>query len=116
MILTQLVSDHCRPHFDVAFFATLARFESIQVSGDLNAKPNCSDMELAKFWNDVPESMITLFLAITGGLSWDDAFRPLREVSVFAMSLLILTLGIKSAHLKRSCFKVYYCDCLRGLK
>lgn len=78
VILTQIVSDHCR-------------FEAIRITEDDNALPNCKDIDelLHRYWNDVPESVCTLFLAITGGLSWDDAFRPLR-FSPLAVVLLVL--------------------------
>eukprot|EP00435_Cladocopium_sp_Y103_P043986 s173_g12.t1 len=77
VILTQIVSDHCR-------------FEAITKHDDGNAIPECSEELLVKFFKNVPESMCTLLLAISGGLSWDDAFRPLRDVSALAVVLFIL--------------------------
>lgn len=77
VILTQIVSDHCR-------------FEAITKRDDSNAIPECSEELLVRFWKNVPESMCTLLLAISGGLSWDDAFRPLRDVSALAVVLFIL--------------------------
>lgn len=38
----------------------------------------------------VPDSMHTLFMSITGGLNWFDAYDPLREVNVVALWLLLL--------------------------
>ncbi|CAE7194956.1 unnamed protein product, partial [Symbiodinium sp. CCMP2456] len=34
--------------------------------------------------HSVGESMLTLFLSITGGISWQDALAPLREISALA--------------------------------
>mmetsp|Transcript_5126 Transcript_5126/g.8612 ORF Transcript_5126/g.8612 Transcript_5126/m.8612 type:complete len:570 (+) Transcript_5126:43-1752(+) len=63
VVITQLVLDHCR-------------------------HSACPEL-LLKFWGSVPESMLTLFMAITNGLSWDDALRPLRNVSYFAVALVV---------------------------
>lgn len=37
----------------------------------------------------VQSGMLTLFMAITNGLSWDDALRPLRNVSYVAVALVV---------------------------
>mmetsp|Transcript_109916 Transcript_109916/g.262074 ORF Transcript_109916/g.262074 Transcript_109916/m.262074 type:complete len:199 (+) Transcript_109916:2-598(+) len=34
--------------------------------------------------------MLTLFMAISGGISWEDALRPLQRVSPLAVTLMIL--------------------------
>ncbi|CAJ1355200.1 unnamed protein product [Effrenium voratum] len=80
VIFTQLVSDHCR-------------FEAVTTTGNANAIPYCEDSSIDHFWASVPESMLTLFLAISGGLSWEEALRPLRKVSELAVSLMILGTG-----------------------
>eukprot|EP00913_Durusdinium_trenchii_P030866 g28908.t1 len=46
--------------------------------------------QLRKYWHNVPESMLTLFMAISQGLNWEDAMDPLREVSALAVVLVIL--------------------------
>ena len=38
----------------------------------------------------VMDSMHTLFMAITGGLNWFDAYAPLRQVSLVALWLMLL--------------------------
>jgi len=38
--------------------------------------------------------MLTLFMAITNGLSWDDAIRPLRDVSYVAVFLVVIYVTI----------------------
>lgn len=38
----------------------------------------------------VMDSMHTLFMAITGGLNWFDAYAPLRKVSLMALWLMLL--------------------------
>ena len=35
------------------------------------------------------EGMLTLFMAITNGVSWDDTIRPLREVSKVAIMFVV---------------------------
>jgi len=75
VMLTQIVIDHCR-------------YSNIMDTGNDNAVPKC-DTALATYWQNVPESMLTLFMAISGGVSWDDAVRPLRDVSPLALALVI---------------------------
>jgi len=76
VILAQLVSDHCR-------------FEAPD-----GTVPNCT--ETRKFWSSVPESMMTLFLSISGGLSWVEALDPLRDVSELAAGCLIVYIFIST--------------------
>jgi len=76
MGLTQFVIDHCR-------------YEAIDATGNFNAVPNCSQ-ELRMYWNSVPDSMLTLFLAISGGISWDEAFRPLRSFSAIGSAMFLV--------------------------
>ncbi|CAK8999857.1 unnamed protein product [Durusdinium trenchii] len=61
VIITQSVADYCRLNFL------------------LDNNDTCP-LELTRHWSSVAESMLTLFLAITGGLSWSDALFPLRSV------------------------------------
>jgi len=77
VLLTQLVSDHCR-------------YIAIDATGDPNASPQCSELEYSTYWSSVPESMLTLFMAISGGIDWDDGLRPLRTVSPVAVGALVL--------------------------
>lgn len=70
VILAQLVSDHCR----------------------FSAAP--CDLILKRHWASVPESMLTLFLSISGGLSWTEALEPLRTVSSVAFSCFIIYIFI----------------------
>eukprot|EP00913_Durusdinium_trenchii_P034790 g32544.t1 len=75
VLQTQLVSDHCR---DAA----------IEITGNPNAKPLCpSDY---RHWRTVPDSMLTLFMSITGGLSWEDALSPLRNASPVAVIFMVV--------------------------
>eukprot|EP00913_Durusdinium_trenchii_P024443 g22946.t1 len=48
VILTQIVSDHCR-------------FEAIRITEDDNALPNCKDIDelLHRYWNDVPDRAVS---------------------------------------------------------
>lgn len=79
VIFAQLVTDYCR-------------FETIRDSGDANAIPKCP--EDLHYWANVMDSMHTLFMAITGGLNWFDAYAPLRKVSLMALWLMNLFIVI----------------------
>jgi len=79
-IFTQLVTDYCR-------------FETIQNTTDLNAAPECPE-ELGSYWGNIMDSMITLFMSITGGINWEEAYTPLRQVSVVALWLMNLYIVI----------------------
>lgn len=61
VLLAQIVTDHCRSQADLT-----------------------CDETLHFFWHSVGESMLTLFLSITGGISWQNALAPLREISTLA--------------------------------
>ncbi|CAE7209192.1 Scn11a [Symbiodinium sp. CCMP2592] len=69
VILTQLVTDHCR----------------YNEGGVVNCSP-----DLMRFWKSVAESMLTLFVSISGGLSWSEALHPLREVSEIAFLCMVV--------------------------
>eukprot|EP00435_Cladocopium_sp_Y103_P002469 s2627_g1.t1 len=81
VLLTQLVSDYCRD-------------QAIAETGDLNASPECSNLTYSRFWRSVPEAMLTLFMAISGGIDWDDALIPLQEVSPIAVAAIIFYIVI----------------------
>lgn len=83
-------------------------------TGDLNASPECSSIIYVKYWRSVPEAMLTLFMAISGGIDWDDALVPLQEVSPVAVAALLLYIVItvswrKNDSILRIC-TVYKCD------
>merc|ERR1719277_947989 len=35
---------------------------------------------LGKYWGSIPRSMLTLFQAVTGGMDWDHASRPIGRL------------------------------------
>ncbi|CAE7360806.1 Cacna1h, partial [Symbiodinium sp. CCMP2456] len=70
VIIAQLVSDHCRYHLSPEDPEHLRCAVSLGM------------------WDGVPESMMTLFHSITGGLSWVEAFTPLREISSLAAAFM----------------------------
>eukprot|EP00435_Cladocopium_sp_Y103_P071520 s7_g37.t1 len=76
LIFTQAVLDHCR-------------IETVMQTGDPNAVPVC-ESRLDRYWSNVPQSMLTLFMSITGGLSWIDALEALTNFSVFALSFFVI--------------------------
>eukprot|EP00435_Cladocopium_sp_Y103_P027573 s3410_g6.t2 len=77
VVLTQLVVEHCR-------------FLGMDSGADKVAPMSHCPGQLRKYWENVPESMLTLFMAISQGLNWEDAMEPLREVSALAVVLVIL--------------------------
>lgn len=81
-IFTQLVTDHCR-------------FQTIDADpdNDINAVPECPK-DLAMYWGNVMDSMVTLFKSITGGINWAEAYVPLKQVSLLALSLMNLYIVI----------------------
>ena len=76
-----LRSDYCRD-------------QAIAETGDLNASPECRNLAYSRFWMSVPEAMLTLFMAISGGIDWDDALIPLQEVSPVAVAAMLLYIVI----------------------
>lgn len=61
----------------------------LKMDGDsLGTGPLCREI-LPKYWASVPESMLTLFMAITNSVSWDETIRPLREVSKVAIIFVV---------------------------
>eukprot|EP00439_Symbiodinium_sp_Y106_P073875 s574_g14.t1 len=70
VVITQIVTDDCRyPKED----------------GTISCDPL-----LVRFWSSIGESILTLFMAITGGLSWGEALDPLFAVSYLAVASMIL--------------------------
>lgn len=69
IILTQVVSEHCR-------------FQM------LDSGTHCD--ENLKRWGSVPESMLTLFMTISQGADWGASIEPLRPISAFAVFLVVL--------------------------
>ena len=49
------------------------------------------------------EGMLTLFMSITGGIDWQIAYEPLREVSWVAQSLMNLYIVIGFLHNTQRC-------------
>eukprot|EP00931_Biecheleriopsis_adriatica_P005881 TRINITY_DN107359_c0_g1_i1.p1 TRINITY_DN107359_c0_g1~~TRINITY_DN107359_c0_g1_i1.p1 ORF type:complete len:561 (+),score=89.48 TRINITY_DN107359_c0_g1_i1:32-1684(+) len=58
-------------------------------SGDLDAPPDCSDPKLNEFWADLSTSMLSLFMAISGGISWYEVMRPLFQVGWLVVALFL---------------------------
>lgn len=67
----QSVADHCR---EVA----------MQVTGSVDAVPECTNPEMMVYWGSLGESMLTLYKSLSGGLSWHDCLMPLREASTIS--------------------------------
>ncbi|CAE7360817.1 Scn11a [Symbiodinium natans] len=80
-LIAQVVSDHCR-----------------QVKFHSEDPQDCANEamfgKLLHYWSSVPEAMLTLLMAITGGLSWNDALMPLRPISEIAVIGLLMYIVI----------------------
>ena len=72
---TQIATDHCRALTHAVV-------------------PQKCDPELIRFWSSVPQAMLTLFLSITNGISWDECLQPLWDVSRVAIVSLIVYIVI----------------------
>lgn len=83
VIIAQLVSDHCRYH----------------LSPEDPSHHYCA-VSLG-MWDGVLESMMTLFHSITGGLSWVEAFTPLREISTLAAAFMYLCSATPPSRMRR---------------
>eukprot|EP00931_Biecheleriopsis_adriatica_P022198 TRINITY_DN14331_c0_g3_i1.p1 TRINITY_DN14331_c0_g3~~TRINITY_DN14331_c0_g3_i1.p1 ORF type:complete len:631 (+),score=101.36 TRINITY_DN14331_c0_g3_i1:29-1894(+) len=70
--LTQAAADHCRA-------------EAIEKTGDGNAMPQCNSEAVNMYWGNLAESMLTLFMSVTGGVSWGICLSPLREISILSV-------------------------------
>jgi len=80
VLFTQLVSDECR-------------FQTIVRTDNLNAVPQCQD-DFGLFWSTIPDSMLTLFMSITGGIDWETAARPLKEISIVAVMMFVIYITV----------------------
>eukprot|EP00434_Breviolum_minutum_P037604 symbB.v1.2.033349.t1/scaffold4132.1/size44191/2 len=78
-IFAQLVTDHCR-------------FQTIDSTGNANAIPECP--KNLEYWSNVMDSMMTLFMAITGGINWEDSYIGLKDVGLVAMGMMNLYIVI----------------------
>jgi len=52
--------------------------------------PEKVDQEIQQYWGTIFKSMLSLFMAGTGGLDWDTAAKPLLEVGKFFYGLFLL--------------------------
>eukprot|EP00435_Cladocopium_sp_Y103_P012730 s2250_g3.t1 len=71
IMFTQLVSDYCR--YEVGSATMAGCVEKVGV-----------------YWSSLPESMLTLFMTISGGINWGETFRPLIDISIFAVMCHII--------------------------
>eukprot|EP00435_Cladocopium_sp_Y103_P015064 s403_g3.t1 len=71
--LTEIVAQHCGQLPEI----------------DSGAASSCPE-ELTKPWANVPDSMLSLFMAISQGLNWQDLVDPLLRVSAAAGIILIV--------------------------
>ncbi|CAK9101516.1 Voltage-dependent L-type calcium channel subunit alpha-1C [Durusdinium trenchii] len=72
----RLVVEHCR-------------FLGQDRTGTGDPMAHCPE-SLKKYWASVPESMLTLFMAMSQGINWVEAMEPLREVHWGAVVLILV--------------------------
>merc|ERR1712232_705351 len=65
--------------FGVAFTQAVANHCIGEVNDPLQA-PQCNNEAVSLYWGSIADSMLTLFKAISAGLSWHDCVTPLHEV------------------------------------
>jgi len=80
VIIAQIVTDYCREYAQ-------------DTTGNLDALPFC-EKHISQYWFGVSESMFTLFMAISGGISWEVSIKPLREISELAAACMVLYIVI----------------------
>ncbi|CAE7255292.1 Scn11a [Symbiodinium pilosum] len=98
VLFTQLVLDDCR-------------LQEMLATGNRNALPVCNrnappvfeDRGAVEFWTSVPDSMLTLFMSITGGLDWYSALKPLTSLETGSGPLAVVCLLI---YITFTCFAV----------
>eukprot|EP00931_Biecheleriopsis_adriatica_P102648 TRINITY_DN77592_c0_g1_i1.p1 TRINITY_DN77592_c0_g1~~TRINITY_DN77592_c0_g1_i1.p1 ORF type:complete len:618 (-),score=102.86 TRINITY_DN77592_c0_g1_i1:36-1850(-) len=75
--ITSAVTDYCRE-------------EAVRLTGDVNAAPVCVSIDnVDRYWSSLPITMYTLFKAISEGMSWQDAAKPLEEMGVFTLCVFL---------------------------
>eukprot|EP00439_Symbiodinium_sp_Y106_P023795 s3983_g2.t3 len=66
--------------FAVMFADAVNDYNNDTLVEQLSAK----DFEATQlYWASLPDSMLTLFMSITGGVSWVEVLRPLQAISIF---------------------------------
>lgn len=68
------------------YMAAIVFTESATSSISLNGH----DADLEEWWGNLPRAMLTLFMSISGGVSWFDPARPLEEISVWLLALFTI--------------------------
>ena len=77
VVFTQMITDHCR-------------VETVATTGDPNAVPYCNDADARRYFPHVAETMLSLLMAISAGVSWQELMDPLRRVSNLALGVMVL--------------------------
>lgn len=83
VLVTQLVSDHCEfqpPPVDGTASSFACRARGDELSPYFYTGPS-------RYWSSVGEAMLTLFMAISGGIDWDDGLTPLRDIPIAMVAL-----------------------------
>eukprot|EP00439_Symbiodinium_sp_Y106_P054435 s531_g7.t1 len=85
VLVTQLVSDHCEfqpPPVDGSASSFACRARGDELSPYFYTGPS-------RYWSSVGEAMLTLFMAISGGIDWDDGLTPLRDIPIAMVALIL---------------------------
>ncbi|CAE7624468.1 Scn11a [Symbiodinium pilosum] len=86
VLVTQLVSDHCELQPLPMGNGTATSF-ACQGRGE-ESTPYFY-MGPSRYWSSVIESMLTLFMAISGGIDWDDGLTALRDIPLAFAALIM---------------------------
>eukprot|EP00930_Biecheleria_cincta_P072462 TRINITY_DN59855_c0_g1_i1.p1 TRINITY_DN59855_c0_g1~~TRINITY_DN59855_c0_g1_i1.p1 ORF type:complete len:646 (-),score=99.99 TRINITY_DN59855_c0_g1_i1:112-1989(-) len=71
--------------FSIVFAQAASNFEAdMAVTGDTSTVD-----DLRRYWKGLPKSMLTLFMSISGGVSWNEVLRPLEECGSFYLFLFL---------------------------
>jgi len=61
--------------------AVSTHLRSIKSSGSVVPCDTDEGIELCLNWGSLPDAILSLFQAVTGGMDWNQAFQPLKDVS-----------------------------------
>lgn len=76
----------------------------------LQREGDVSDPELRLYFGSVGASMLSLFMTITGGIDWKDAYFPLSQVSAAACLVFLIYISLMTLCIMNVLFGIF-CQC-----
>lgn len=90
ILLLSIVSTLKTVGFALMLVALVIYFHAVILTQGVSAHLHDSDHpELKKYWGSIPESMLTLFLVISGGVDWSATLDPLLSIHGVYGAILI---------------------------